>query len=247
MSDELLVLSRQLRRRLRSAPPAPRPRGAPARVPSQVVPAAAADPGTRLRELASEIDSCRRCPLGAARIKSVPGVGSPRARVMFVGEGPGYEEDRRGEPFVGPAGRLLDRILAAIGLSRSDVFIANTVKCHPMKDPARPDARGNDRAPSPEEMAACRPFLDEQIRTIAPRVVVALGAPAARALTGSSEGIGRLRGQWTTLSAGGRTVKLLPTYHPAALLRDPELKRPVWKDMQALRAELADPEAEAAP
>jgi DNA polymerase len=158
--------------------------------------------------------------------------------VLFVGEGPGFEEDRRGEPFVGPAGELLDRILAAIGLSRATVYIANIVKCHPMKDPARPEARGNDRPPSPEEAAACRPHLAEQIRILSPRCIVALGAVAARALLGSAEPIGRLRGTWGEYRDGDLTVKVMPTYHPAALLREPALKKLVWQDMKALRGEL---------
>jgi DNA polymerase len=155
-----------------------------------------------------------------------------------VGEGPGFEEDRRGEPFVGPAGELLERILGAIGLSRGTVFITNIVKCHPMKDPSHPDARGNDRQPAPEEMAACRPYLAEQIRIISPRCIVALGAVAARALLGSEAPIGRLRGTWGEYRDGDLAVKVMPTYHPAALLRDPDLKKLVWLDMKAVRAEL---------
>jgi DNA polymerase len=168
----------------------------------------------------------------------VPGIGSPEAKVLFVGEGPGFEEDRRGEPFVGPAGELLDRILAAIGLSRRTVYIANMVKCHPMKDPAHPEARGNDRQPSPEEISACRPYLAEQIRILSPRCIVALGAVASRALLNSEAPIGRLRGSWGRYQDGDLSVKVLPTYHPAALLRDPELKKLVWQDMKALRSEL---------
>ena len=242
MSEELLELARRLRRRveqshrsswdLRAARrDAPSPEGGRSPFPE----------GTRqsrLAALAEAVRSCRLCPLGATRIKPVPGVGSPEARVLFVGEGPGFEEDRRGEPFVGPAGELLDRILAAIGLSRQTVYIANMVKCHPMKDPGRPEARGNDRPPAPEEMAACRPHLEEQIRILAPGFIVALGAVAARALLGSEAPIGRLRGTWAEYRDGDLAVRVLPTYHPAALLRNPELKKDVWKDMKALRAEL---------
>jgi DNA polymerase len=197
-----------------------------------------ADRASRLEAVAEAVRSCRRCPLGSTRLRAVPGTGSPEAQVLFVGEGPGFEEDRRGEPFVGPAGALLDRILAAIGLSRRTVYIANIVKCRPMKDPGDPEARGNDRPPTPEEMAACRPHLAEQIRLLAPRCIVALGAVAARALLGSEAPIGRLRGTWGQYRDADLAVKVLPTYHPAALLRDPELKKLVWQDMKALRSEL---------
>ena len=155
------------------------------------------------------------------------------ADVLFIGEGPGYQEDREGEPFVGPAGQLLDKILASIGLSRQTVYIANIVKCHPMKDPSTPEARGNDRPPTPEEAAACRPFLDEQIAAVNPRVIVTLGATAARELLGVSS-ITRERGRWREYNG----IKALPTFHPAALLRDESLKKDVWMDMKALKAEL---------
>ncbi|MBI4424150.1 MAG: uracil-DNA glycosylase, partial [Elusimicrobia bacterium] len=159
----------------------------------------------------------------------------------FVGEGPGFQEDHIGEPFVGKAGQLLDNILAAIGLSRDTVYIANVVKCHPMKDPAQPESRGNDRPPAPEEIEACRPYLEEQLRRIAPRFVVALGAVAARALLREETGIKKIRGQWRELAVPGlpRPLRLLPTFHPAALLRDPSLKREVWTDMKSLRQELS--------
>jgi DNA polymerase len=242
VADELLELTRRLRRRVEQSHRSSwnlRTRGtsdAAGAVPGPLP--AAGDRQSRLEAVAEAVRSCRRCPLGGSRLQAVPGTGSPEAKVLFVGEGPGFEEDHRGEPFVGPAGELLDRILAAIGLSRRTVYIANIVKCHPMKDPARPEARGNDRPPDPEEMAACRPYLAEQIRIIAPRCIVALGAVAARALLDSEEPIGRLRGTWGQYSDGDLSVKVLPTYHPAALLRDPELKKLVWQDMKALRDEL---------
>lgn len=199
----------------------------------------------RLRE---HIGDCLRCPLGATRIKLAFGVGNPRARVMVIGEGPGYMEDRAGEPFVGPAGQLLDKVLAAIGLSRQaaapawkQVYIANMVKCHPMIDPSDRDRRGNDRPPSPEEMGVCSPFLMAQIRIIRPRFILALGATAARALLKTSQGITALRGRWFDFHPGGNdgfSVRLLPTYHPAALLRNPDLKKEVWGDVKSLKAEL---------
>ncbi|MBI5239702.1 MAG: uracil-DNA glycosylase [Elusimicrobia bacterium] len=231
-NDELLELTRRLRRRVEQSPRCCWRVG--------LVPSGErkTNSASRLAEIAERVARCQLCPLGRTRGKTVPGAGSPEARVMFVGEGPGFMEDRRGEPFVGPAGELLDRILAAIGLSRQAVFIANMVKCRPMKDPSRPEARGNDRPPSPEELSACRPYIAEQIRVLAPRVIVALGAVAARALLVSEAPIGRLRGTWAEYRDGSLAVKVLPTYHPAALLRNPELKKDVWKDMKALRAEL---------
>jgi DNA polymerase len=157
---------------------------------------------------------------------------------MFVGEGPGFSEDRRGEPFVGRAGELLDRILSSIGLSRQTVFIANVVKCHPMKNPQDPESRGNDRPPTPEEAAACRPFLDEQIAILRPSILVTLGLSAARCLLGTEDSMGRLRGAWRRLNIAGLDLEVLPTYHPAALLRNPDLKKDVWTDMKALKARL---------
>ena len=213
-------------------------RPAPSAPPS----APAAAPVSGLRELAERIHACRACPLGSSRLKAVPGVGTGEARVMVIGEGPGYQEDHQGEPFVGPSGQLLDKILESIGLSRRTVFIANVVKCHPMKDPSDPEARGNDRPPTPEEMAACRPFLDEQIRLLAPKVIVTLGASAARAILGEAS-ITAIRGQWRSYApaGGGEPVKVLPTFHPAALLRNPNLKKDVWTDMKNLRKELSLP------
>ncbi|MCX5794426.1 MAG: uracil-DNA glycosylase [Elusimicrobia bacterium] len=242
MADELLELTRRLRRRVEQSHRSLWKAGASSEPQGRVADGrtrpGAADNAARLAQVAREVESCRRCPLGSTRLKAVPGTGSSDAQVLFVGEGPGFAEDRRGEPFVGPAGELLDRILAAIGLSRSTVYIANIVKCHPMKDPGAPEARGNDRPPTPEEMAACRPHLAEQIRILAPRCIVALGAVAARALLCSEAPIGRLRGTWGQYRDGNLAVKVLPTYHPAALLRDPELKKLVWQDMKALRMEL---------
>lgn len=199
------------------APPAPAP--------------SASDVPAELARLAAEVEACRKCPLGSTRLKPAFGVGSPAAEVMFIGEGPGYEEDRQGEPFVGKAGQLLDKILAAIGLSRRTVYIANVVKCHPMLDPTDPDKRGNDRPPSPSEMAACRGYLEEQIRLVRPRALVALGSTAAKCLLGTEDGVGRLRGRWHDVSG----TPLLVTYHPAALLRDETYKRPVWEDMKTLK------------
>lgn len=219
-----------------AAPPAPEsepPAEAPAADPAK--PSSTTDAAARLAHLEREAEECRACPLGGQRLRSVFGVGSAEAKVMFIGEGPGFEEDRRGEPFVGKAGQLLDKILGAIGLSRSTVYICNIVKCHPMRDPTRPDRRGNDRPPTPEEMSACRRFLNEQIALVAPKIIVALGATASRALTGDGRGITRTRGQWFKGPSG---IPVIPTYHPAALLHDPSKKRDVWTDMKNLRSAL---------
>lgn len=201
----------------------------------------------KLAKLREYIGDCQRCPLGKSRITLVFGVGNPEAKVMFVGEGPGFQEDRKGEPFVGPAGQLLDKILASIGLSRQptaepwqQVFIANVAKCHPMIDPTDNTQRGNDRPPTPEEMATCSPFLLGQIRIIRPLFIVGLGATANKALLQTEEGISKFRGKWADFSpdGGALKVRLMPTYHPAALLRNPNLKKDVWEDMKNLKAAL---------
>ena len=188
----------------------------------------------------NEIGDCHLCLLGDTRNKLVFGVGNPEARVMLIGEGPGYEEDRQGEPFVGKAGQLLDKILGSIGLDRTKVYIANIVKCHPMVDPKKPDLRGNDRPPLPEEMDKCISFLKKQIGIIRPQIIVTLGAVATKALLNTYEGITKIRGRWreAAIVPGLPPFKVLPTYHPAALLRNPELKRDVWEDMKLLRAAL---------
>jgi len=169
--------------------------------------------------------SCEACALAAGRQTVVFGSGNGRSGLMFVGEGPGAEEDRKGLPFVGPAGALLTKIIAAIGISREDVYIANVVKCRP---PA-------NRDPLPEEVAACRDFLEEQIRLVAPRILVVLGRVAAQTLLGSDQPLGRMRGTWYEVQG----VPTRVTYHPAALLRNDNFKRPTWEDMKAVRDRLA--------
>jgi uracil-DNA glycosylase family 4 len=204
--------------------------------------------GERLTRLRDHIGDCQRCPLGSSRIQLAYGVGNPDARVLFVGEGPGYAEDRKGEPFVGPAGQLLDKILTATDLSRLPqepswkwVYIANMVKCHPLIDPSDNTKRGNDRPPTPEEMAVCSPFLLAQIRIIRPLFIVALGATAGKALLKTEEAISKFRGKWVDFRVEGlpTPIRFLPTYHPAALLRNPALKKDVWEDMKNLKAALA--------
>ena len=191
--------------------------------------------------LSEKVKNCRKCPLGFARLNAVFGVGSYKAKVVFVGEGPGFQEDHQGEPFVGRSGQLLDKILETVlGLKRSDVYIANIVKCHPMKNPETPEAHGNDRPPTPEEISACRPYLDEQLRQIKPACIVTLGSVATKVLLGIDNGISTMRGHWydypVELFGPGHPIKVLPTYHPAALLRNPNLKRDTWEDMKMLKS-----------
>jgi DNA polymerase len=183
-----------------------------------------------LEGIAAAIRRCGDCILGKGRKQAVPGEGAERPLVLVVGEGPGAEEDASGRPFVGPAGQLLDRMLAAIKLSRAqNCFIANTVKCHPP---------GN-RDPGPEESAACAPFLEAQIRLLRPRAILCVGRIAAQNLLETPEGITRLRGRFFHPEKYGR-VPLLPTFHPSAVLRDQNLKAPVWEDLKLLKARLAE-------
>lgn len=168
------------------------------------------------------INNCQLCELGATRNKFVYGVGNPQAKLMFIGEAPGAEEDRRGEPFVGRAGQLLDQILLAIKFTRQDIYIANILKCRPP----------NNRDPLPEEMNKCTPYLNEQIRIIQPKLICLLGRIAAQALLKTSTPLGKLRGHWHEHNG----VPVLVTYHPAALLRFPAYKKETWEDVQRLRA-----------
>jgi DNA polymerase len=176
--------------------------------------------GETLEEIRREILACRRCALCSGRSNVVFGVGNPRARLMFVGEGPGEEEDRQGEPFVGAAGRRLTQWIHRIGLARQDVYIANIVKCRPP---------GN-RAPLPEEAAACLPYLRRQIRAIRPEVICTLGAVALNFLLGNNDRITRVRGQWRDLDG----IPLLPTYHPAYILRNATREHEVLADFDLL-------------
>jgi len=177
-----------------------------------------------LEALKSIALACRACRLAESRQSVVFGDGSPTARLMFVGEGPGAEEDRRGLPFVGRAGELLDKMIRAIGLERGDTYIANIVKCRPP---------GN-RDPEADEVAACRSYLEGQIDAIRPAVLVALGRVAAQSLLGNDLPLGRQRGVWYEV----RGVPTRVTYHPAALLRNASLKRPAWEDLQIVRDRL---------
>jgi uracil-DNA glycosylase family 4 len=167
------------------------------------------------------LGECTRCRLHRDRSKIVFGQGNPKARLMFIGEGPGAEEDRQGLAFVGKAGQLLTRIIVAIGLTREQVYIANIVKCRPP---------GN-RDPQEDEIATCLPFLEQQIRVIGPEIICTLGAPASKTILDTKEPISRLRGRFYERNG----IQVMPTFHPAYLLRNPSEKRPVWEDMQKIQ------------
>jgi uracil-DNA glycosylase family 4 len=187
----------------------------------------AGDPGeppAGLQALAAEASTCTRCRLAQGRKTVVFGAGDPQASLMLIGEAPGAEEDKQGLPFVGAAGELLNRILQAMGMTREQVYIANVVKCRPP---------GN-RDPQPDEVAACNRYLTGQIELVRPRLLVALGRVAAQTLLGNDMPIGRMRGRWYEVAG----VPLRVTYHPAALLRNPALKRPTWEDLQLVRDHL---------
>ncbi len=180
---------------------------------------------TTLEQIREALGDCTRCKLHQGRTTLVFGVGHPDADLMFVGEAPGRDEDRQGEPFVGRAGQLLTKIIESIGLTRDQVYIANVIKCRPPQN----------RNPELDEVQTCEPFLFQQLDVIRPRVVVALGAFAVRTLLRSEQSISRLRGQVFDY----RGAKLVPTFHPAFLLRSPDRKRDVWEDMKKVRALLS--------
>ena len=182
-----------------------------------------------LQTIRDELGDCQRCGLCATRNKIVFGIGAEHAPLMFVGEGPGADEDRTGEPFVGAAGELLDKMIVAMGWQRSAVYIANVVKCRPPQN----------RTPIDEEVAACAPFLTAQIGSVMPRIIVALGRPAANFILGKDAPISSLRGQFFDCTIAGHATRVMPTFHPAYLLRTPEKKREAWADLQLVMAELA--------
>jgi DNA polymerase len=185
-----------------------------------------------LTQIRAELGDCTRCKLHSTRRSIVFGVGSGDTPLMFVGEAPGEQEDRRGEPFVGPAGQLLDKMIEAMGWTRGSVYIANTTKCRPP---------GN-RNPQPDELSQCMPFLHAQIAAIAPRIIVALGRPASNQLLGTDAPISALRGRfhdYARATSDGVSLKIMPTFHPAYLLRDPDKKRAAWSDLKLVMAELA--------
>ena len=187
----------------------------------EIVDRVADDTLDRIRE---DIGDCTRCRLHKGRTKIVFGVGNPKAELMFVGEGPGRDEDIQGEPFVGRAGKLLTQMIEAMGLRREDVYIANVVKCRPPEN----------RLPEKDEIAICSPFLMRQIDVIRPKVICCLGSCSAQTLLATTQGISRFRGEWFDF----RGAKLIPTYHPAYLLRNPAAKSDVWKDLRKVMAHL---------
>ncbi|MDX2014343.1 MAG: uracil-DNA glycosylase [Myxococcaceae bacterium] len=252
MSDELNELALELRRHLAwqeadgsrvvladraalqagaiarpAAMPQARPvapaRPAPAPAVARPVPAPAPLPITAverrpLDEIRRELGDCQRCKLCKGRNSIVFGAGNPRAELVFVGEGPGEEEDKQGVPFVGKAGQLLTKMIEAMKFSRDDVYICNVVKCRPP----------NNRNPEPDEIEACEPFLKAQLASLQPKVIVALGKFAAQTLLRDQTSITRLRGQWREYQG----IPLMPTFHPAYLLRQPEEKKLAWLDLQ---------------
>ncbi|MCK4751934.1 MAG: uracil-DNA glycosylase [Planctomycetes bacterium] len=195
----------------------------------------AVEAAAELEKIAEEVRQCRKCELGSSRTNAVPGEVNPNAQIVFVGEGPGADEDAQGRPFVGRAGKLLDKIIEACGLKRSDVFICNILKCRPP---------GN-RDPKPDEIINCLPYLQRQLETINPEIIVALGAHAAKTLLDTNKPIGQLRGQFHEYYTGmGRPpIKLMPTYHPAYLLRNysQDNRKRVWEDMKKVLEELGLP------
>jgi uracil-DNA glycosylase len=182
------------------------------------------EPALRLRQLRETLGSCQRCRLSRERKNLVFGEGGPAAALMFIGEAPGQDEDIQGVPFVGAAGQLLTRMIEAMGLQREEVYIANIIKCRPPQN----------RDPAPDEVDACEAFLRQQIEIISPRIIIAMGNFAAKTLLRTETGITRLRGRFHTYQG----VPLMPTFHPAYLLRNPDAKRPVWQDLKAVMAEM---------
>lgn len=177
-----------------------------------------------LQQIEQEIANCQRCNLAEGRTNIVFGRGNPQAKIMLIGEGPGKDEDLQGQPFVGAAGQLLDKILAAAEIKPEDVYIANVVKCRPP----------NNRVPNKREASACLPWLWQQIEFIRPPIIVLLGSVALQNLISPDARITKMRGQWLQSKSG---IKIMPTFHPAALLRDPSKKRPAWEDFQKVRDE----------
>jgi DNA polymerase len=229
VADDRTFVFEQIRERLRfygSLTSLGFPVGTEVEAPKAKPAAAAPARDETLEDVRADLGECTRCRLSEKRTTIVFGVGNPKADLMFIGEGPGHEEDRQGIPFVGAAGQLLTKIIQAIDLTREQVYIANVVKCRPP----------NNREPEPDEAEACRPFLDRQIDAVRPKVICALGRVSALNLLRTDEGITRLRGRIFSY----RGAKLVPTYHPAFLLRNPGRKRECWDDMKLIRKLLAE-------
>lgn len=217
----------------RGALPGAMPPAPAAALPAAVPPAALLEELRGIGDLAglrARLDAFDGCALKATATNTVFGTGPADAKLMIIGEAPGEEEDRRGEPFVGPSGKLLDRMLHAIGLARDDVYITNTIYWRPP---------GN-RTPTPQEVMACYPFMQRQIALIRPRVLALVGGAAAKTVLQRTEGIMRLRGRWYDVSVAGmeQPIPAMATFHPAYLLRSPAQKREAWQDLQAIRERL---------
>ena len=217
-------------------PPAPINTGSPAPAPAPAL-ALGGDPSEArslaakaqsLAELEQILGAYNGCGLKLRATQLVFADGNPQAQIMLIGEAPGAEEDRQGKPFVGRAGQLLDKMLAAIGLDRARVYIANTV-------PWRPP--GN-RVPTPEELALCLPFLQRQVELVAPRLLMTLGGPAMQTVFSTTSGIIKMRGKWSTVSVGAHQVEAIPTLHPAYLLRNPAAKEQAWRDLLSLKGKI---------
>lgn len=212
-----------------STPPAvPKP-AIPTPKPTVATPSSPAVSPPALAKIAAEIAACTRCGLHAGRTNTVPGQGNPQPEILFVGEAPGKDEDEQGLAFVGRAGKLLTKMIEAMGFAREDVFIANINKCRPPEN----------RTPTREEMDTCLPFLKRQIATLKPKVIIAMGATAVDGLVPLPEGqtISKVRGEWLEFEG----IPLMPTYHPAYLLYNPKMKHPVWEDLKTVLAFLGRP------
>jgi len=225
--ETTLFTARDPGARPRPKPAAPPP---PAAAPAGLHPSGLLDPGAseRGRGLLAQYDAikdCVKCPLGATRTRFVFGTGNPQAELLFVGEAPGEQEDRQGLPFVGPAGQLLTRMLGEHGIRREDVFICNVLKCRPP----------NNRPPAEEEIAQCSPYLEEQIKRVGPKLIVALGRFAAQTLLRSDKPVGQLRGRWYPLHG----AELRATYHPSAILRNPNNRAILDEDLKIVKEQLA--------
>jgi uracil-DNA glycosylase family 4 len=201
---------------------APSPRSTPIAAPAAASPQPSTNGAAALRAVREELGDCSRCKLAQYRQNIVFGVGNPNAKLVFVGEAPGADEDAKGEPFVGAAGQLLDKMITAMGFAREDVYICNLIKCRPPQN----------RNPEPDEVAACEPFLKKQLAALQPAMLVTLGKFASQSLCRETTPISRLRGNLRSYEG----VQVMPTYHPAYLLRTPEAKREVWSDLQAVMA-----------
>jgi len=216
-----IEIDEQAARAAQAVPTQAREPATEAHVPGDDGSRAGVDRSELLSVVAAEVSACVNCGLSSNRITTVPGEGAPDVSVMFVGEGPGAEEDRTGRPFVGAAGQYLDKWLKSIALERSQCYIANCVKCRPPQN----------REPHPEEIAACLPYLERQILAVRPRLICCLGRIAAQTLLGTTSSLGALRGKVHQRNG----IAVVVTYHPSAVLRDQSLRKPVWEDLKLLQ------------